>query len=231
MKILLIVPCFNEEKRLQLQEFISFDQADFLFADDGSTDKTFELIQSAQDNKHIFSFQSKKNLGKSHIIQAAFKDFKLKSNYDLIGYWDADLAAPLEEITTLLNCLLDNDVVYGSRKPTLSSTIKRRRIRHYPGRVFAFIIRRLFKIKFYDTQCGAKIFKKEAFETAFEKPLLTNWIFDVEILLRLKDKKIIECPLGQWIHVSGNKVNIIKDLPGVIKDLIRLKLASRQKDQ
>lgn len=227
-KVLLIIPTYNEEKRLHIEAFKN-SEYQFLFANDGSTDKTLEILKSIESDR-IHIFDSKVNLGKSNIIQAAYqyaKSEQLIQDIEWIGYWDADLATPLFEVTNMLDVAEGYDSVWGSRVSRLGSKIERSPKRHYLGRIFATIMSLLFGIKSYDSQCGAKLFKVELADKAFEKPFLTSWIFDVEILLRLRGEKMIEYPLKQWVDVAGSKVNIFKELPRVIGDIIKLWKAYR----
>ncbi len=73
----------------------------------------------------------------------------------------------------------------------------------------------------HDTQCGAKIFDRQVLDIVVSEPFITQWLFDVEILLRLKQrlgndikKKIIEVPLRSWEDVKGSKLGL--------KDFIRV---------
>jgi len=226
---LLIVPCFNEEKRLDMQAFInSAENIKILFANDGSSDGTSQLISKFVDNKKIFLFDANNNLGKAQVIQEAYRyanENELLKDIGWVGYWDADLATPLEEVEQMYIFArnLDHiDSIWGSRVDRLGSKIVRSKVRHYLGRIFATIVAIILKVKSYDSQCGAKLFTKSAAQEAFKTPFITKWIFDIEILLRLKEQKIIEFPLNQWTDVPGSKVNIKKDIYKVCMDIYQL---------
>ena len=84
----------------------------------------------------------------------------------------------------------------------------------------------LKNIPVYDSQCGAKIFTKDYAKKIFEKPMSTNWLFDIEILMRLDKLTIVkesvfELPLNEWVHKSDSKIGF-KDSLSIIKDLIKL---------
>jgi len=89
-----------------------------------------------------------------------------------------------------------------------------------------FIIRKILKMDFKDTQCGAKIFHKDVIEIAFSEKFVTQWIFDVEIFKRmtqhfgLKEAKSMLCeqPLKRWIHADGSKLSM-KDSVKIIFQL------------
>jgi hypothetical protein len=78
-------------------------------------------------------------------------------------------------------------------------------------------------VKSYDTQCGAKIFRKELLEPAFSEPFVSRWIFDVELLLRLGDRTIIECPVREWHDVPGSKVGVLTDAFQVFADILKIR--------
>lgn len=233
-KVLLIVPCYNEEKRLNKAIFLSFanEKTEILFADDGSTDGTINILKElAETSPHCHVFSADKNNGKASVIYSAFQsllDKDLYSAYDYIGYWDADLATPLEEANEMIRyaeMFYGNvDSIWGSRIYRLGSKIRRSAKRHYLGRIFATVVSVLLDVKSYDSQCGAKLFRSSVAKKAFKDPFISNWVFDIEILLRLKDHNIIEYPVKKWMDVPGSKVKISSDAFKVLKDLRRLYL-------
>lgn len=238
-KVLLLVPCFNEEDRLK---FDAFDEGkkynlargielNYLFANDGSTDGTQALLNSYCTRTGSFTYPSLENFGKANILQKACQEnLKLiqAGTYDWIGYWDADLATPLEEIPKMLNYLEVWELpkvnsIWGSRINRLGSNIKRQMHRHYLGRIFVTIVSNVLDVKAYDSQCGAKLFTQEALEVAFKEPFISRWIFDVEILLRLKSFSIIEHPISEWSDVPGSKVKVFREILRVAYDLMKIR--------
>ena len=141
-------------------------------------------------------------------------------NPDFIGYLDADLAAPIEEIDNLLNVIKSDtkkEVVFASRIKLIGNEIKRKFFRHFIGRIFATCVSLLLKIQIYDTQCGAKIFSKKICEAIFVEKFISQWLFDVELFARLINvygmEKTIEIsfekPVRKWIDIDGSKVKPI----------------------
>jgi hypothetical protein len=116
--------------------------------------------------------------------------------------------------------------VLGSRVNKLGSNIKRSYVRHVIGRLIATFLGATVKVHAYDSQCGAKIFRKEVIEKAFGEPFDTKWLFDVEIILRLKGEPLLECPLREWINVGGSKILSVKAISQVLGDLARITLKS-----
>jgi dolichyl-phosphate beta-glucosyltransferase len=238
IKILLIIPCYNEESRLHLEKFCAGKKhlaennidLNLLFANDGSCDSTCNILTNYCDGKNTYVYDSKVNLGKADVIQKAFESKLEGSNidhYDWIGFWDADLATSLDEIPKMLNYInlynLEVDSIWGSRISRLGSQIKRQPHRHYLGRIFVTIVSSVLGVKAYDSQCGAKLFKPQAARAAFASSFVSRWIFDVEILLRLKKFTIVEFPLLNWEDVPGSKVKVFKESFRTLADIWKIK--------
>ena len=152
-------------------------------------------------------------------------------SYDYLGLWDADLATPLDEIARFFDVIKKRkvDCIIGSRIRKLGSSIKRKRYRHVLGRIFATIASWILKLPVYDTQCGAKLFKREAAKKIFEKKFISYWPFDVELLCRLKKynyKNLYELPLVKWEDVKGSKLSLF-DFIKVPIELIKIWLHYR----
>lgn len=228
----LIVPCYNEEFRLDLVAFAEgADDLRIVFVDDGSKDQTVSKIQNFIKDKPNFDLLIlPRNGGKGEAVRQgmlyALSHPQWKSA-DWIGYWDADLATPLWEVANMLSYgeFYGQEVesIWGSRVYRLGSRIRRSAKRHYLGRGFATLIAVLLKVESYDSQCGAKIFRRGCIEKAFREKFLSPWIFDVEILLRLGQEKILEYPLRQWTDVPGSKVLILREIFRVPWDILRIR--------
>lgn len=234
-KICLIIPCYNEEKRIKLEQFKeSQEYISFIFVNDGSSDETLKLLkENAKEEPGFHVLDLKKNSGKAEAVrQGVLHAMTLEaySQFDWIGFWDADLSIPLNETS---NFLIYKDIympetkaVLGSRINKLGSRINRSYIRHVIGRLVATYLGATVKVHAYDTQCGAKMFRKEIIEKAFKEPFSTKWLFDVEIILRLKDEPLLECPLREWRDVKGSKILSLKAILQVMHDLARITLKS-----
>lgn len=227
----IIVPCFNEAKRIQTSEFISFSNAhpdiQFYFVNDGSTDDTQEkLLQIRQAASQTKIVSLKKNSGKGEAIRQGLLA-AVQEQHLLIGYLDADLSTSLDEFLRLKDQLTSRnlDFVLGSRIQKLDTQIERSFFRHITGRIIATIIDQKFKLGIYDTQCGAKIFNPVVISSTIEQKFYTKWFFDVEILLRIKknhfDYAAAEIPLTRWQNVFNSKLSILS-FPTVLKDLFVL---------
>ncbi len=225
MNISIIIPCYNEEQRLSQEAFKKYsqnnDSIDFLFVNDGSTDNTISILKDLSSSSSNFSYLDlKQNQGKAGAIRDGVLYLQQNNTYDYIGYFDADLATPLFEINNFIFEIEKREnmlFIMGARFARMGAKISRKPSRHYIGRVFATLVSMLLKIPVYDTQCGAKIIHKDIVFNLFEKPLITKWLFDVELIARLekligfKEAKevILEVPLQQWSEIAGSKLKPI----------------------
>lgn len=227
----LVVPCYNESDRLDFDRLLSLAESTVVFVDDGSTDETAASIREhlLLSNKwHLLKFAQ--NHGKAKAVrQGMLRLAELPSFNQLewVGFWDADLSTSIVQIPYMVNFAAldaaDADAIWGARVKRFGSRIVRPTSRHYSGRAFSTLVSLLLGITGYDTQCGAKLFRKEHLHACFDEPFVTNWIFDIELCYRLKRKRIVECPLQEWHDVKGSKVKLFVDLPFVARDLFRIR--------
>jgi hypothetical protein len=235
---LFIIPCFNEEKRFDINRWSNFikssdNSIDFLFIDDGSTDKTKDILASLESGQRIKFYSNIKNRGKGNSIRNAIL-FSI-NDYQNFGFIDADWATSELDIVNIKSKFYSNsdiDVIIGSRIETASSRINRKFYRYVIGRFFAFVVNLILKPRMYDSQAGIKIFKNTDF---FKKSIaLTKgyrWTFDLELIsILFKIKKnhnspllIIEFPLNSWTDVGKSKVSIIGGLVSFF-ELIKIKI-------
>jgi len=220
--IVVVVPCFNEERRLRLEAFLVFASdhpgVRFLFVDDGSTDSTGRILEegSAANPELMSHLALSRNSGKGEAVRNGLIH-AIQRGAELVAYWDADLATPLEELIPMVRRLHDNSPLQGvlaSRVRLLGRDIERRAARHYLGRSFATVASLVLRLPVYDTQCGAKVFRvSHDLEAALVEPFRSRWIFDVELLARLSSiwkgttpSRLAEHPLRAWRDVGGSKL-------------------------
>lgn len=217
----IVVPCYNEEGRIPMKDYVAFlnthPECYILFVNDGSTDSTERRIQSAIENianNNILTLRT--NLGKGNAIREGVNYILQNHPTKHIAYLDADLATPLSEILRLDDILTTSPhlkMVFGSRILTINNSIERKTHRHYLGRIIATFISKILNENIYDTQCGAKVFTKNAAETVFKMPFISRWLFDVEIFMTLKKEShslqnlVLEVPLRAWKDVGKSKVS------------------------
>lgn len=230
VEAVIVVPCFNEERRLKTREFAEFSalhpNISFIFVNDGSTDGTSRLLTEMCAGDPLRALELKCNVGKAEAVRRGMLE-ALKSGC-ACGFLDADLSTPLNELPGMLEVLGRGDFqcVIGSRWLHLGNCrIKRRFFRHFIGRIFATCVSMKLDLPVYDTQCGAKLFTHEAAVAAFASPFVTRWFFDVEILMRLQrfyradPPPVLEYPVN-WIDSPGSKVSYCRALVDFLKLMV-----------
>lgn len=222
----IVVPCYNEAERLPREEFLRFSKQHpdifFVFVNDGSRDRTsevlFQLCQQMEGRAHCID--NTQNQGKGAVVRQGLLWALDETTVPLVGFWDADLATPLPAILEMLDAMRNNPacaMVFGARVKLLGRDVQRKAIRHYLGRVFATIASLTLHLPVYDTQCGAKLFRRTPYSRSlFAEPFVSRWIFDVEIIARFlkvpsserppADGGIVEMPLKVWKDIAGSKV-------------------------
>ena len=216
-RLAIIIPAWNEAPRLQDRAFLDFvagqDVVDLRFVDDGSTDATPARLEAIrlQAPDRIVVQQLAQNVGKGEAVRRGLRA-ALDAGYPLVGYLDADLAAPLDTAVLLRETLLADPALamaLGSRIKLLGWRIRRSERRHYLGRIFATCASLTLGLAVYDTQCGAKALRAgTATDAALATPFLSRWLFDVELLARLRDARgaMREVPLPVWEDPGGSSV-------------------------
>lgn len=221
-----VVPCYNEAARLRtdaFEQFLTADRSiDLLFVNDGSRDNTLAVLESlrARVPGRVSVLDQQPNRGKAEAVRNGMLQVIASGRAGFTGYWDADLATPLEQIPEFLELLEQRpelNLVFGARVRLLGRQIHRQPLRHYLGRVFATVVSVVLRLPIYDSQCGAKLFRiTPALAQVLAQPFHSRWIFDVEILARFLalhqrdalhfEKEIYEFPLPEWRDVAGSKV-------------------------
>ncbi|MFQ6054418.1 MAG: dolichyl-phosphate beta-glucosyltransferase [Methanosarcinales archaeon] len=223
----IIVPMYNEEKRLipfisELLEFSekSFKNCELIFVDDGSEDKTVEILKNLIGNRgyaRIISYP--KNKGKGHAVRRGV----IESEEDKVIFIDADGSIPLREIIKMYESLDSYDIVIGTRAAK-ESVVKQRRLRKLTGTIFNALVNFLFRTGFKDHLCGIKGFRREVAKSLFNDLKSERWLFDVEILYKARRRKysILEQPI-HWEYKEGTKMKFFDPVRMFFK-LIKLRL-------
>ena len=219
-KICLVIPCYNEEKRIKEELFFAYlmenCNVNVCFVNDGSQDKTVSVINTICEKKpeQIFMHDLKINYGKAEAVRSGILHVCQMEKYDYIGFWDADFSTPIAELDAMLKFIAARPsckVLMGSRVKRLGARINRNLLRHIFGRVFSTFSNWILKFPVYDSQCGAKIFRQDIIMSVFSDRFTTRWIFDIEILARIRNKYgientsdiICELPLSNWEDIKG----------------------------
>jgi dolichyl-phosphate beta-glucosyltransferase len=239
-RVVVVVPCYNEAARLPIEAFRRFFETstvEVVFVDDGSRDHTLQVLEQVckMAPAGLASFvASPRNQGKAEAVRFGI-GHALGSNPAFVGYWDADLATPLDAIPEFIDVLSQRpevDMVFGSRVKLLGRMIERKAVRHYLGRVFATVVSTLLRLPIYDTQCGAKIFRlNERTRPIFNDRFISRWVFDVELIARYirqvgspeaAARRIYELPLRAWADIGGSKVKP-KDFFVAFWDVVKIR--------
>lgn len=217
-----VVPCYNEEKRIDPRVFWPFVKAEgdthVLFVNDGSRDGTHTVLTRlvAELGPRASMLDLPKNGGKAEAVRHGLKE-AIARGATIVGYYDADGATDAGEAIGLARELSNPavSVVLASRVSLLGREIQRKVTRHYTGRVFATVASLVLQLPVYDTQCGAKFFRvSPLLIEVLESPFTTRWAFDVEFLSRLvrgtprtpglTAAAFLEVPLKRWVDVDGS---------------------------
>ena len=235
MKTVLVVPCFNEAERIASDQMRALPaDVRIVFVNDGSSDGTGEMLDSlARAHGHVV-LHLPSNSGKGEAVRhGMLHALVLGPTY--VGYWDADGATPFAVVADFV-AQLDRDpdimLLMGSRVRMLGWHIERRAARHYLGRIIATIVSMMLRLPVYDTQCGAKLFRNStSLQTVFADPFISRWLFDVEIIARMKhhhdwrgavaERHIRERPLPAWCDVGKSRIGA-GDLFRIPLDLLKL---------
>jgi len=225
-----VVPAFNEEQRIgttleQICEYLSRQSYswEIVLVDDGSQDKTVAVARQSMAGRPLHTVSHERNQGKG----AAIKHGMVAARGQVRLFSDADLSTPIEELNRLLQALEEGyDIAIGSRG------LKESRIelhqawyREMMGRIFNLLVRLLVLGGIKDTQCGFKLFTAQAAQALFPLQSMQGFAFDVEILLRARQKgfKIKEVPV-RWINSPESRIHPLIDSTKMFVDLVKLRL-------
>ena len=217
-----VVPCFNEEKRFDLEYFDHLSRIEgtvWLFVDDGSNDATLSILRIFCGRSNTDFLHLPKNVGKSEALRIGMShSIKNHPEVKWIGFLDSDGAFSIEDVNEILTKVMKNEfekyeAIFTSRVKLSGRRIQRKPYRHLLGRILTTIFGVAWKDIPYDTQSGFKVMRNtQTFRDSILKPLTNRWFFDIEIVLRMarsqnKLPQIWEEPLFSWVDVSGSKIS------------------------
>lgn len=234
MKLSIILPAYNEEANLKrtvtsIAEYCDVKQYlhEILIVDDGSTDRTAEITHViAASNPHVSLLSHESNRGKGAAVRTGVQS----ATGDIVAFLDADGSTPVSELDAFFPYLdAGYDIVIGSRY-LAASTITRKQplLRTVIGRIGNLIIQLLLLPGIVDTQCGCKVFTREAAQKLFTRQRIDGWGFDMEILAiaRLHELRIKEIPVS-WCDATNrsSRFRPIKDLHRTLVELYEIKMS------
>jgi|YNPMSStandDraft_1061717.scaffolds.fasta_scaffold05144_2 dolichyl-phosphate beta-glucosyltransferase len=224
----IVIPAYNEEEilRTNLSKIVKYLNGhkldwEMIVVDDGSRDKTPEIVKSSGD-KRVILLSLGRNMGKGK----ALKEGVLRTNGKFVIFMDADLSVPLRFIKPMLDLLEGSPVVIGSRRTEKSRILKHQPfVREAMGRVYTFIARLVSGVKLKDFTCGFKGFSQKAAKMIFGKSVINRWSYDTEIIF-LAHKfgfKIDQLPV-EWLNREDSRVRLGKDTITSFVDLLRIRI-------
>lgn len=230
--ISIVIPAFNEENRLPstLNAVLAYLAArswaltEVLVVDDGSTDGTARVADEFHRQRpEIRLLQNPGNRGKGYSVRHGM----LEASGDWILFTDADLSAPIEELDKLFSAARERSaaVVIGSRALDRSLIeVHQSLLRETAGRLFNLFVQALTGLRFWDTQCGFKLFERQAAREIFRRQQLERFGFDAEVLFIAKSLgfRVVEVPV-RWSHSEGTKVSMLSDSLNMFLDLVRIR--------
>lgn len=227
MKISVVVPAYNEGKRLPntlpvLWERIQkiFPVFEIIVVDDGSSDGTADFVVSfAEGHRGIRLIRYETNRGKGYAVRTGV----LAATGELVLFSDADLSTPVEEVLKLREALETGaDVAIGSRA-TRQTVIEKRQplYRVLMGKTFNKFVQLLATPGIFDTQCGFKLFTRAAAMDLFRDCRIEGFGFDVEVLFLARKRGLVIREIGvRWLNSPDSKVHPVIDSARMLRDLL-----------
>ena len=212
----IVIPAFNEASRITgtLERVTGYLRereisAEVVVADDGSDDDTAALAEAFAGSSPPVRTLSLPHRGKG----GAVKEGMLQAKGDYRFLCDADLSMPIEEIGRFLERIERFDIVIGSREAAGARRLDEPAFRYIASRGFNLLVRVLGGVRsFADTQCGFKMFRREAAEALFPQQRTEGFGFDIELLYIAQRSGMTVEELGiEWRHDRGSKVRPVRD--------------------
>lgn len=228
--ISIVIPAYNEVNRIGkcLTSVINYVEGKYdyeiIVVDDGSRDSTARIVEGFM-NPHIILITNEKNKGKGYSVKKGV----LAAKKPWILFTDADVSTPIKELGKLMS-QEGFDVAIGSRAMAQSNIVVSQPFyRGLGGKVFNIIVRAMRLSSFKDTQCGFKLFKKEAARKIFERQRINGFAFDVEVLYIAKKLGLTvkECPVD-WYNSKETKVKFIRSSLSMFSDLVKIRFNDRK---
>jgi len=223
----IIIPAYNEEHRIgpTLSEYLNHlsQNTEVMVVLNGCKDRTADVVSSFLDKgSHLRIIDEPGVVGKGGAITAGFR----RARGDVIAYVDADGATSAEEIERLMSLVDGEDGVLGSR--WIDKNYLRRKqsiLRRITSRVFNTVVKILFRLPYKDTQCGAKVFKREAVDKIVDMLGTTNLAFDVDVLYLMKKHGLAlkEVPTV-WEDKDGSSVRMWRTAPRMFGAVVRMRI-------
>jgi glycosyltransferase involved in cell wall biosynthesis len=222
----IIIPAHNEQERIAdtLRAYVGvFADSEIIVVLNGCTDNTRQVVEATiagHDNVNVIDIPDA--VGKGGAVRAGF----LMAHSEVVGYVDADGSTPAGEMRRLCDALGNFDGIIGSRwVPHAVVEIKQPFMRRLASRSFNALVLSLFGLRYSDTQCGAKVFRREALRNLMRDVETANLAFDVDLLYAMKRQKMrVREEPTYWIDMRGSKVKLVSASLKMFAAIVRLRL-------
>jgi len=231
VKLSIVVPAYNEEQRISrmLDSYLEYflprygREVEIIIVVNGSRDRTAEVARTySAKHPEVSVVEEKEAIGKGGAIILGFKH----ASGDLVGFADADGSTPPTAFDDLAGNIGSAGAIIASRWFAESVVEPRQPLRRrIVSRIFNFMVRNIFGMDIHDTQCGAKVIRKEAVQAILPHLGITRWAFDVDLLFQIHRAgyPIIEWPTV-WHDEGGSQLRIIRASLEMFIAIVRLRL-------
>jgi len=225
-----IIPAYNESSRIRptLDELLRYTQqhnwdVEILVVDDGSRDDTSQIVREyGKSHPQVLLVENPGNRGKGFSVRNGM----LHARGDVCLFTDADLSSPMTEAQKIFGAIAAGaDVAIGSRWLRAELQTERQPLyRQVFGRIFNLVLRVFLGLKFADTQCGFKAFRRDAAQRIFPLQKIERWGFDPEILFlaRRLGFAVTEVPVV-WAHSEGTRLHPFRDGARMFVEVLRIR--------
>lgn len=225
----IVIPAYNEAVRIvpTIGAIASHVSGlgipwELIIADDGSKDETVQLVEDL-GFANLRVLKATRNGGKGSAVRRGM----LAARGRYVLFTDADNSTPIEEVGKLLARLQDEDydIALGSRAAEGGQAANRSRLRYLMSDVLRWTVRLILRPGVRDTQCGFKLYSRQAAQQLHERQTISGFSFDLEILYlaRKFGYRVAEVPVN-WIDSPGSKVDTRKEAQRFLRDMVRIRL-------
>jgi glycosyltransferase involved in cell wall biosynthesis len=228
--LLLLIPAYNEERRIEpvLRDYGRYfkdryqGKFQLVVVLNGCKDDTLGVVRRVSvEYPSISALEFTEAIGKGG---ALIEGLRLAPRADLIGYVDADGATPPQAFHELVRHIAGVDCVIGSRwMPGAVLHVEQSTQRRFASRVFHRIVQLMFRMNLRDTQCGAKVMRREAVNAVHSSLRIADMAFDINLLYSLKRAgyRILEVPT-EWTDKIGTKVTLFRTSLVMFLSVVRI---------
>ena len=230
--LLLLIPAYNEERRIEpvLRDYAGYFKEHYhgkfqlVVVLNGCKDNTLDVVRRVgADYPAVSALEFPDAIGKGG---ALIEGLKLAPLADLIGYVDADGATPPHAFHDLVKHVGEADCAIGSRwLPGAVLHVEQSGRRRFASRAFHLIVQLFFGMNLRDTQCGAKVMRREAVEKVHSSLRIADMAFDINLLYSLKHAgyRILEVPT-EWTDKIGSKVTLVGTSLVMFLSVVRIRI-------